>query len=48
MLTNPANNRTGGQEGTFIGTCSNDPSAPVVRLYPFSLAQRRLRVGSAH
>ena len=29
---------TGGQEGTIFGTRSNDPSAPVVHLDPFSLA----------
>src|ERR1700712_5376925 len=44
----PGRNRTGGQEGTFIGTYSNDPSAPVVRLDTISLAQPRLRVGIAH
>ena len=47
MLTNPAIKRTGGQEDTFIGAYSNDPSAPVVRLDPFSLAQTCLWAGFA-
>jgi hypothetical protein len=43
----PGFKRTGGQEDTFIGAYSNDPSAPVVRLDPFSLAQTCLRAAFA-
>jgi hypothetical protein len=43
----PGFKRTGGQGDTFFGAYSNDPSAPVVRLDPFSLAQTCLWAGFA-
>ena len=45
MLANPMQ-CTGGQEDAFIGVRSNDPSAPVVHLDLFSLADRSPEAGA--